>query len=415
MTHRLVEPPVVVLGGISLVRTLGLAGIRAIVATTDPEDPALVSRHCTSRVALPPLSSGQAAADALASLGAKLAAQYGRRVPLMYGSDDGVELINKHRGRLERYFLLLLNDPDVASALFAKDKFQAFAQDRALPIPKALKWEGDGPDSLRACKRAVVMKPSEKVDWHHSALCRDLFDGDAKAMVYPNGAACANDPAVAKYQGLLTFQEYIPGGHGDLWSYHGFADENGQVIGEFTGRKIRTYPAINGESAFIELAHDATLEAAGREVVRRCPLRGVFKMDFKRDSETGQWYLLEINARWTLWNYLGACNGVNLMRVAYDYMVHGRRAAPARARERYRWHAFDLDFKAYRDMSSRGEITFGEWLRSLASSRRIYNVFAWRDPLPWVTDSFGRVRRRLARSGPSRFLARMSPWRATAS
>jgi D-aspartate ligase len=412
MTPRIHEPPVVVLGGISLVRTLGLAGIRAIVAGGDPHDPALVSRHCSSRATLPALGTGAPAADALASLGAKLAAEYGRRVPLMYGSDDGVELINKHRGRLERYFLLLLNDPDVASALFAKDRFQAFALDRGLPLPAALSWDAHGGGSLRACKRAVVMKPSEKTDWHHSALCRDLFDGDAKAMVYPNGAACADDPGVAKYHHLLTFQEYIPGGHEDLWSYHGFADENGEVLAAFTGRKIRTYPAINGESAFIELAHDETLEAVGRDVVRRCPLKGVFKMDFKRDAATGQWYLLEINARWTLWNYLGACNGVNLMRVAYDYLVYGRRPAPMRASTRYRWHAADLDFKAYRELAARGEITLGEWIASLVRSRRIYNVFAWRDPLPWAFDSFGRVRRKFT---ARRILNRINSWRVTAS
>jgi len=41
------------------------------------------------------------------------------------------------------------------------------------------------------------------------------------------------------------------------------------VLMSYVGRKIRTYPAGNGESAFIELAQDESLEQVGREVVAR--------------------------------------------------------------------------------------------------------------------------------------------------
>ena len=414
MTSRQSEPPVVVLGGISLVRTLGMAGIRAIVATSKEEEPALASRYCTMSVRIPRLDSGTPAADALVALGGRLSTEYGRRVPLMYGSDDAIELINANRERLERYYLLLLNDPEVAAALFAKDRFQAFALDRGLPVPPALAWDDASARSLRRFEGAVVVKPSEKVDWHNSALCRDLFDGDGKALVFPSGAAAAEHAGVAKHHHSLTFQQYIPGGHGELWSYHGFADEHGQVLLGFTGRKLRTFPAVNGESAFIEIAHDEELEAVGRDVVRRCPLKGPFKMDFKRDSQTGRWYLLEINARCTLWHYLGACNGVNLMEAAYDYLMTGSKPLPVKAKARYRWLAFDYDFKAYREMARAGEITFVAWIGSILGSRKIYNVFSWRDPGPWAHDTFGRIFRRMTR-GPRRVATRFRQWRATAS
>ena len=57
-------------------------------------------------------------------LGERLAREHGRRVPLFYGSDDALELIHAHRDRLQRRFLLLLNDRYVARALIAKDRFQ---------------------------------------------------------------------------------------------------------------------------------------------------------------------------------------------------------------------------------------------------------------------------------------------------
>src|SRR5690242_8839473 len=102
--------PVVLLGGVNLVRTLGLAGIPAIVASAHEDEPAFASRYCTERCLLPSFSQAEAAADALVSIGDRLVTRHGRRVPLFYGSDDGLKLIYAHRERLERYFLLLLND-----------------------------------------------------------------------------------------------------------------------------------------------------------------------------------------------------------------------------------------------------------------------------------------------------------------
>ena len=95
------QPPVVLLGGINLVRTLGLAGIPAIVASADPDEPAFASRYCNGQIHLPPMAQDEAVAAALLQAGNRLSLQLGRRIPLMYGSDDALELIYRHRERLD--------------------------------------------------------------------------------------------------------------------------------------------------------------------------------------------------------------------------------------------------------------------------------------------------------------------------
>ena len=129
------RPPVVLMGGINLIRALGLAGIPAIVVSSDPYEPAFASRYCMGRCILPPLDNAEAVVDALVALGDRLTADLGRRVPLMYGSDDALEIVNAHRERLQRYFLFQLCDRDVGTALIAKDSFDRFARDRGLPVP----------------------------------------------------------------------------------------------------------------------------------------------------------------------------------------------------------------------------------------------------------------------------------------
>jgi predicted ATP-grasp superfamily ATP-dependent carboligase len=406
--------PVVLMGGINLVRTLGLAGVQAIVASPDARDPVFGSRYCIGKCVLPPLENAEAAVDALIALADKLCNLYGRRVPLMYGSDDALELIYAYRERLQRHFLLLLNDPEIGRALIAKDRFQALGEARGLPVPQELAWEGTGPGTLAGNTGPVLIKPSLKVDWHGSQLKERLFPGDAKARVFESGAQVLADPVVALFREQLTFQEYIAGGEECLWSYHGIADGQGDVLVSFVGRKIRTYPPVDGESAFIELAHDASLALIGREVARRLPLKGVFKMDFKRDPRNGEWYLLEINARYNLWHYLGACNGVNLMRAAYDFLVDGAQWETGRYRTARRWLALHLDFRAYRARAARGETTFGSWLASIVFSRNVYNVFAWNDPGPWLSFQRSRLLRKWDR-GCDILLGYLRQWRSTAS
>ncbi|HZZ95002.1 MAG TPA: hypothetical protein VFE23_20755 [Usitatibacter sp.] len=406
--------PVVLMGGINLVRTLGLAGLQAIVASTDPRDAVFGSRYCIGKCVLPPLEQAEAAVDSLVAVGDRLCNLYGRRVPLMYGSDDALELIYAHRERLQRHFLLMLNDPDIGRALIAKDRFQALGQARGLPVPQELAWDGTGHGTLAGTPGPVLIKPSVKVDWCGSQLRERLFPGDAKARVFECGAQVLGDPVVALFREQLTFQEYIPGGEECLWSFHGLADGQGQVLVSFVGRKIRTYPPVDGESAFIELAHDSSLDQLGRQVAARLPLKGIFKMDFKRDPRSGEWYLLEINARYTLWHYLGACNGVNLMRAAYDFLVDGAQWEASRYATRRRWLSLHLDFAAYRALAARGEATLGSWLASIVLSRNVYNVFAWSDPGPWVSFLSGRMLQRWDRAC-DQLLSLVRQWRSTAS
>ena len=164
-------------------------------------------------------------------------------------------------------------------------------------------------------------------------------------------------------------------------------------------------------STYLELAHHEELAALGRAVALRLPLRGVFKMDFKRDARSGRFRLLEVNARYNLWHYLGARNGVNLPRVAYDYLMHGHRPATERARYRvrHRWLSARLDWRAFRVLASRGELGFWRWIASLARSPKVYDVFAWTDPGPLARSAATRLKRM------PRASLRLWRWLSTAS
>ena len=399
--HR---PPALLLGGINLVRALGLARIPVIVASAEPFTPATASRYCIGRCALPPITQREAVVERLLRAGELLTGALCTRVPLLYGDDDQLGLIQDYREALSPYFAFVLAEPALARALHSKQLFQALAERRKLPVPRRLDWS-----ELGEFDAPVLIKPKIKTDWDNSAVFSRLFGGAGKARIFADGRAVLQDPLAQSLAGELAVQEYIPGDDRALWSFHGFADERGKLLAWFIGRKLRTYPALTGDSSYLELAHDEELATLGRTLVPRIGLKGVFKMDFKRHAASGRFYLLEVNARFNLWHYLGAKGGVNLAQVAYDYVTRGARSAPLQRRTRYRWLSPRLDYLAYRSLAARGELSAAGWLASLASSRKVYDLFAWTDPMPLLVVLWDEVKHL------SRLRRRVMRWLSTAS
>jgi predicted ATP-grasp superfamily ATP-dependent carboligase len=387
------RPPVVLLGSLNVARAAGLAGLGVIVASSEQNEAAFASRYCRGRLLLPPLEDRAAVLDALLRTGERLTAELGTRIPLFYGNDDRQRLVQQYRTELGRCYALLLNDPEVADAVIEKDLFEALAARRGLPIPRTLEW-----DALEGFDAPVLVKPRTKFAWDVSPVHVQLFGRRGKARVFRDGRALAADAGAQQLARELVIQEYVEGDDRQIWSYHGFCDEHGQLLDWFIGRKIRTYPALTGISTFLELAHDDELAELGPRIARAMPLKGVFKVDFKRDARTGRFRILEVNARFNLWHYLGAANGVNLPRVAYDYLVHGARPATSgRYRTTHRWLYLRYDWKAYREAAAQGELGFAAWLGSLAERPRVCQLFAWSDPLPFLSKFYHWVRERVPR------------------
>ena len=389
--------PVVLLGGINLVRALGLAGIPVIVASPESSTPAMASRYCMRRLVLPPLAQRSAVTARLLRVGDELMREFGAPLPLFYGDDDYLSLVQEFAPFLSSRYLLLLNSPAVSRALHNKALFQALGESRGLPVPSRLDWP-----SLGEYPGPVLVKPAVKTEWEGSPVYTRLFSHAGKARIFADGREAATHPQVKELRESLQFQEYVPGDDRSLWSFHGFADEKSELVSQFVGRKIRTHPALTGDSTYLELARNDELAGLGSDVVKRLGLRGIFKMDFKRHEVTGRYYLLEINARFNLWHYLGAANGVNLAQVAYDYLTRGLRPSHTEAATRYRWLSFKLDARAWR----RGELNTVQWITSLLGAPKVYDLWAWNDPLPFFVDLhhyLPRIRRR------------MTQWLSTAS
>jgi predicted ATP-grasp superfamily ATP-dependent carboligase len=396
------HPPVVLLGGLNIVRALGMAGIPVIIASSEQRAPSMASRYCAGTLSLPPIVEREAVVETLVRAGRRLAEQHGAPVPLFYDNDDRLALVQDYRAALAPHFALLLNEPELADALIDKARFQALAERCGLPVPRRIQLE-----ALDAESGPVLVKPKLRTAWDHSSVRQQLFGGAGKARVFASGRVARAHPLVRQLAGQLAFQEYVPGDDDAIWSFHGFAAPGGEVLEWFVGRKIRTFPALTGDSSYLRLARDDSLIALGREIAARLRLAGVFKMDFKRSAATGRFHLLEINTRFNLWHYPGARNGVNLPRIAYDYLVRGERPVHREAGLAFRWLCLGHDWPAYKELKALGKLDAARWLWSLVQAPKVYDIFSWSDPLPFLRFWATRTRSAVAR--------RMHRWLATAS
>src|SRR3990170_6952361 len=128
--------PVVLLGGLNIVRALGLAGIPVIIASSERRTPSMASRYCRGVIGLPPIAEREAYVEALVRAGRALAVQHGAPVPLFYDNDDRLALVQDCRAALAPHFALLLNEPELGDALLEKSRFQALAECCAPPVPR---------------------------------------------------------------------------------------------------------------------------------------------------------------------------------------------------------------------------------------------------------------------------------------
>jgi D-aspartate ligase len=277
-----------VLGEVDLLRALRLAGIPAAVVAR-PGNPARYSR---ATFETPTWVDPATCPEALVEQLLAFALAQPERPVLFYDGDWDLLVISRHRARLEEAFRFVIADAELIEALVDKARFQTLAEELELPVPRARRIApgvDDGADLDLHGPLLVKPLTREHGSWQPITSAKAIHVESRHALPAIVGRLVAGG-----VEALV--QEVVIGPESRVESYHVYIDGDGQIAGEFTGRKLRTYPRRYGYSTALEITQSADVAVLGREVVRRLGLRGVAKLDFKRAPDGGL-HLLEVNPR----------------------------------------------------------------------------------------------------------------------
>ncbi len=372
------SPLACVMGGMDVVRPLALAGIRSI-AVARPGSPALYSRCTQARIVWNEFSPDDTGlVDALMRVGA---AQPERPV-LFFQEDAQLLLVSRHRERLGEAFRFVIADPTLIEDLVDKTRFIALAERLELPAPRAVAIDPARPPAQAelGLRFPVIVKPATRTpQW-------DALAGRSKALRVDSPERLKGVWSRLLAAGVqFLVQELVAGPETRGESYHVYVDSRGDIVADFTGRKIRTHPVVNGHSTALEISDAADVLALGRTLVPRLGLRGVAKFDFKRGPD-GKLHLLEINPRFSLWHHLGAAAGVNLPLMVYADLTGRPRPRRMRARPGTRWCSAWRDFAAARAAG----VPMSRWL-PWALGCEAKSAMAWDDPMPFIRACLARL------------------------
>ena len=374
------RPVACVMGDMDLLKPLTLAGIPCAVAAR-PGSPSLYSRH--ARACIPLDSEGEHHEATVGAL-LRFAQRQRERPVLFYEEDCQVLMISRYRERLASAFRFVVADAQLVEDLLDKARFQTLAQRAGLPVPAGRHFDPaaiEGADLGLAFP--LIVKPLRRDEKWSAAF------GLRKALYVESAEQLSTFWPLLRALGAgLIAQEYIPGGEGRIESYHCYADQSGAIAAEFTGAKLRTWPARCGHTSALEITDADDVRRLGRAIVEQLRLIGVAKLDFKRDPRGGL-HLLEINPRFNLWHHAGAVAGINIPALVYADLTGTKRPQVTRAKAGTRWCRPWTDVAAARAAG----ISFPDWL-PWAIRCEAKSSLSFDDPLPLIGAGFHRLARR---------------------
>jgi len=402
---REMGPPAVLLDmdfqGLAIARCLGRRGISVFAVDSRPRRWTLACRYCAP-VACPRLEAG---AGPVLGVLMRLGEELGPGSVLFPLHDGYLGLMAEHREELDRWFRAPTPRSELLRALTDKRRLAELLRQAGAPMPETHVPGGEA--DLEAVGRAIaypcLIKPASNRQWGR---------GDAPAFVRGRKALKveSREELLALYRALpegqreLIVQEVIPGPEERLYYCVAYLDARSRPLGMFVGRKLRTAPMGFGAGTFVESVEAPEVMSLSAELLARIGYCGNVGVEWKLDPRDGRLKVIEINARYGLWDGFGAHCGIDFAYLAYSDLT-GRRPPRANGyRTGQRWLNLSQDVGAALAQIRAGRLTWGQWLRSLATARA-HASFAWDDPAPFVRH-YGELAAALGRQARARLARR---------
>jgi D-aspartate ligase len=182
----------------------------------------------------------------------------------------------------------------------------------------------------------------------------------------------------------ILIQEIVPGDGKEQYSYCAFV-QNGVPTCILTARRARQHPREFGRAAtYVETVDAPEIELYSERFLKAINYHGVVEIEYKRDPRSGQYKLLDVNARTWGFHSIGSASGVDFPYLTYADQI-GLPIEPTRAKAGVGWIRMLSDIPTAAADLVHGSLSFRMYFDSLRATR-IESVFSWQDPLPSLAE-----------------------------
>ncbi len=190
--------------------------------------------------------------------------------------------------------------------------------------------------------------------------------------------------AMTRKDGMDVIVQRLIKGHDDhMYTYDAYLDQNSVVTHWTTCQKLRQYPINYGASVYTKQRFVPILNRIGAPFLEKIGWKGFAEIEFKKDDETGNYYLIEVNVRTTNLNALLYKVGLNFPYIQYRELV-GQSLHPSCVDYNTGyvfWYAFE-DLMAVRDFIRAKQLTLGQVFGSYFL-KKAHSTWDWSDPKPY--------------------------------
>ncbi|MFW5973772.1 MAG: ATP-grasp domain-containing protein [Natrialbaceae archaeon] len=267
-------------------RSLGKRGIHTIAVSEREDAPSFTSRYCGESVVVPdPASDLTGYREALLSL----AERPGVRTVAPLREEDAFVLA-KYRSAFERTSTVFAPSFDQLAVAHDGLRLRDLAAEAGVPVPETAAF-----DEVDDWDRELIVKPRYAVlsDEYLPRRSTDGLEGTGNPEFVEPGLKPDESRLREEMGHLPLVQEYV---RGPQYSFRALYDD-GEPVVTSQKRLVRGYKYARGPSVFHRAVDRPGLAESGTALLDALDWHGPASVQFIRDSDSGEYKLLEVNPR----------------------------------------------------------------------------------------------------------------------
>lgn len=360
--------------GLSVIRCLGAMGIHTVAADySDHQAYGARSKYVSERLITPHYKDEDAFIQFLLDYAKQQSAP-----PVLFPCHDNyVEVIDRHLLKLKEYYLIPQTEQGLYTKLMDKESLERLAVEHGVLVPETVRtYENDFKEKVDSLIGfPCIVKPVDSPAFV-ATFRRKLFKVHNHHEL-DEAIKKANDAGLE-----VIVQRIIPGFDDHMHTFDAYLNQEAKVTHWVTCQKYRQYPINFGASVYTGHKYVPELYDIGAKFLEKVGFKGFIEIEFKKDADSGKFYLIECNVRMTNFNHLLYKIGFNFPYITYMELI-GKPLPPKsldRDVNRVFWYMYE-DLLAIRDYLRARQLTFGQVVRSLFKPKA-HSIWSLQDPKP---------------------------------